>query len=593
MRVQLSAPDMPSAEPLLTVEDLSVGFVQQSGLREALKGVSFTVNRGEIVAVVGESGSGKSVSSLSILQLLPPKTTRYLKGRILFHSERQGQLDLLKTSGSSMRSIRGKEIAMIFQEPMSALNPVFTCGNQLMEAIRTHTRLSGKQARKKCLELFRQVRLPEPELVFKKFPHQLSGGQKQRVMIAMALACEPSLLIADEPTTALDVTVQKSILELLATIQAQTKMGLLFITHDLGLVQDFADRVLVLYKGELVEEGSCEEIFSNPKHPYTKALLACRPILYEKGQVLPVVDDFLRTERSEPLVHAGNAPIKSGTTVKTSSNSAQHQKEVLIAVNNLSVWYPNSKPLFRKPAEFTRAVDKLSVDIYKGETLGVVGESGCGKTTFGRAVLQLVPVREGCIHMNGRDLTGLSQKELRRYRKHMQLVFQDPYGSLNPRISIGEAIRETLQVHAPELSPAMQKEKVVDLLEKVQLSSDHYYRYPHAFSGGQRQRIGIARALALNPGFVVFDESVSALDVSVQAQVLNLINDLKQEFGFTALFITHDLGVVKYISNRIMVMDQGRIAEIGPTEDLISQPKSVITRQLLDAIPGRQRFFAK
>ncbi|MBU7578362.1 MAG: ABC transporter ATP-binding protein, partial [Flavihumibacter sp.] len=406
-----------------------------------------------------------------------------------------------------------------------------------------------------------------------------------RVMIAMALACEPSLLIADEPTTALDVTVQKSILELLTNIQEQTKMGMLFITHDLGLVRDFADRVIVLYKGRIVEEGSCDELFANPQHPYTRALLACRPILYEKGQKLPVVDDFL-----------GDKPVNKQLEEKKTAeidSAANQEATPLISIHSLSVWYPNKRRFFGQPTEFTKAVDEINLDIFKGETLGIVGESGCGKTTFGRALLQLIPIQNGSIRISGVELTELPKRNLRRYRKEMQLVFQDPYGSLNPRIPIGEAIRETLQVHHPDLPTATQKEQVMDLLKKVHLQPEHYYRYPHAFSGGQRQRIGIARALALNPTFVVFDESVSALDVSVQAQVLNLINELKAEFGFTALFITHDLGVVKYISDRILVMEKGRIAELGSTNQVINQPTSLVTKRLLDAIPGRAEIFAK
>lgn len=576
---------MQEASPLLSVENLRVGFVQQAAIHTALHGISFQVNRGEIVAVVGESGSGKSVSSLSVLQLLPEKTTRYLDGKINFYSSEDGApLNLLDASKSTLRSIRGKEIAMIFQEPMSALNPVFTCGNQVMEALRTHTGLSVKQSRLRTIALFQQVQLPEPELVMNKYPHQLSGGQKQRVMIAMALACEPSLLIADEPTTALDVTVQKSILELLTTIQEQTKMGMLFITHDLGLVRDFADRVIVLYQGRIVEEGSCSELFNHPKHPYTKALLACRPILYEKGQVLPVVDDFLsgRQQHTDELLH-------------TIENKPSHPEylQPLLTVNSLSVWYPKKRRLFGKPVSFTKAVDAINLVIYKGETLGIVGESGCGKTSFGRALLQLLPIHQGSIDLSGVKLTDLSKAQLRHYRKEMQLVFQDPFGSLNPRIPIGEAIRETLQVHHPSMSAAHQKKRVMELLQKVKLQPEHYHRYPHAFSGGQRQRIGIARALALNPAFVVFDESVSALDVSVQAQVLNLINELKAEFGFTALFITHDLGVVKYISDRIMIMEKGQIAELGPTAEVISNPSSLVTKRLLDAIPGRSKILAK
>lgn len=576
---------MQEASPLLSVENLRVGFVQQAATHTALHGISFQVNRGEIVAVVGESGSGKSVSSLSVLQLLPEKTTRYLEGKINFYRSSDGvPLNLLDAPKSTLRSIRGKEIAMIFQEPMSALNPVFTCGNQVMEALRTHTGLSVKQARLRTIALFQQVQLPEPELVMNKYPHQLSGGQKQRVMIAMALACEPSLLIADEPTTALDVTVQKSILELLTNIQEQTKMGLLFITHDLGLVRDFADRVIVLYKGRIVEEGSCSELFNHPKHPYTKALLACRPILYEKGQVLPVVDDFLSGKQQH-----------TEEPSQTIENKTSHPEDLppLLTVNSLSVWYPKKRRLFGKPVSFTKAVDGINLVIYKGETLGIVGESGCGKTSFGRALLQLLPIHQGSIALSGVNLTDLSKAQLRHYRKEMQLVFQDPYGSLNPRIPIGEAIRETLQVHHPSMSPGQQKERVMELLQKVKLQPEHYYRYPHAFSGGQRQRIGIARALALNPAFVVFDESVSALDVSVQAQVLNLINELKAEFGFTALFITHDLGVVKYISDRILVMEKGQIAELGPTSSVISNPSSLVTKRLLEAIPGRSKILAK
>lgn len=577
---------MQEALPLLSVEKLSVGFHQEAEIRTALHDISFQVNRGEIVAVVGESGSGKSVSSLSILQLLPSKTTRYLNGKIAFTpSGSKEALNLLEASGMKLRSIRGKEIAMIFQEPMSALNPVFTCGNQVMEAIRTHTGVSAKDARLKTVDLFQKVQLPEPELVLKKYPHQLSGGQKQRVMIAMALACEPSLLIADEPTTALDVTVQKSILELLTNIQEQTKMGMLFITHDLGLVRDFAHRVIVLYKGRIVEEGSCDELFAKPQHPYTRALLACRPILYEKGQKLPVVDDFL-----------GDKPVNKQLEEKKPAeidSAANQEATPLISIRSLSVWYPKKRRFFGQPTEFTKAVDEINLDIFKGETLGIVGESGCGKTTFGRALLQLIPIQHGSIRISGVELTELPMRNLRRYRKEMQLVFQDPYGSLNPRIPIGEAIRETLQVHHPDLPTATQKQQVMDLLKKVHLQPEHYYRYPHAFSGGQRQRIGIARALALNPTFVVFDESVSALDVSVQAQVLNLINELKAEFGFTALFITHDLGVVKYISDRILVMEKGRIAELGNTNQVINQPTSLVTKRLLDAIPGRAEIFAK
>lgn len=575
---------MDASVPLLSVRNLSVGFQQENQFHTALNGISFDIERGKIVAVVGESGSGKSVSSLSILQLLPPKITRYKAGDIQFSVDGVESKNLLELPESALRKIRGNDISMIFQEPMSALNPVYTCGNQVMEVIRQHKNCSHSEARHKTLQLFKQVQLPDPELAIAKFPHELSGGQKQRVMIAMAIACEPKLLIADEPTTALDVTVQKNILALLSDLQAETKMGILFITHDLGLVRDFADRIVVLYKGNIVEQGTCEEIFTKPQHPYTKALLACRPILYQKGQVLPVVDDFLTHHKTAAdFAHSSTLPAPK-EFLKTNAP--------LLQVRSLSVWFPRKKNWLGSPVDYTKAVDELSFDILPGETLGVVGESGCGKTTLGRALLQLLPITRGSVLFKGKELTTFTKQDLKKTRKDVQLVFQDPYGSLNPRLTIGEAIRETLQVHHPNQQISRQKEKVIELLERVHLHPDHYHRYPHAFSGGQRQRIGIARALALEPSFIVFDESVSALDVSVQAQVLNLINELKASFGFTALFITHDLGVVHYISDRIIVMNKGKIAEMGDTETVFNRPSSPVTQLLLNSIPGNRNWLA-
>jgi peptide/nickel transport system ATP-binding protein len=571
-------------QPLLSIEDLTVEFGFAPAISRAVDGINFTVNRGEIVAIVGESGSGKSVTALSILQLLPKKSTKFPSGKINFSENGNNSIDLLTIPEASLRKIRGAEIAMIFQEPMTSLNPVFTCGQQVMEAIRVHQKCSAAAARKSTIDLFSKVKLPNPERILKAYPHEISGGQKQRVMIAMAISCGPSLLIADEPTTALDVTVQKNILELLAEVQAQNKMGMIFITHDLGLVQEMAHKVVVMYRGKIVEQSSVEALFRNPVHPYTKALLACRPVLHEKGHRLPVVSDFWQEEFSEP------AKLTEYTI--TPENIQPAAAKVLLRIQALKVWFPIGTNLLGKPTGFTRAVDGMDFDILQGETLGIVGESGCGKTTLGRAILRLIPATNGHIIYKGTDILSLSKKQLKLLRKDIQIVFQDPYASLNPRISIGSAINEAMYVHGIGGGEKTRKEYVVELLEKVNLKADHYNRYPHAFSGGQRQRIGIARALALDPGFIVFDESVSALDVSIQAQVLNLINELKAAYGFTAIFISHDLGVVQYISDRILVMKAGKIEEIGPAAAVINSPSSVYTRNLLDAIPGN-RFNSK
>ncbi|MBZ5859176.1 ABC transporter ATP-binding protein [Flavihumibacter profundi] len=567
-------------QPLLTIQDLTVDFNQGEKRTRAIDNITFTVNRGEIVAIVGESGSGKSVTSLSLLQLLPQKITNFPSGKLLFSEDGKTTINLLTLSGPALRNIRGSAISMIFQEPMTSLNPVFTCGNQVIEAIRAHQEISTSQAREQCLDLFRKVRLPDPERIMKCYPHEISGGQKQRVMIAMAISCDPALLIADEPTTALDVTVQKSILELLASLQAQTNMGLIFISHDLGVVKDIAHRVVVMYRGKIVEQNTTEAIFNHPAHPYTKALLACRPILHPRGRRLPVVSDFWQPGNnfSEQVI----APAIQSVQKNYSGSTP------LLQIDALKVWFPTGRNFFGRPATFTKAVDGISFNVLEGETLGVVGESGCGKTTLGRALLRLIPVTGGQILHRGKDLLSLKGRSLQKLRKDIQIVFQDPYASLNPRITVGEAIKEAMQVHGIGANSRERKEKVVELLEKVNLQADHFNRFPHTFSGGQRQRIGIARALALNPGFIVFDESVSALDVSVQAQVLNLINDLKAEFGFTALFISHDLGVVRYISDRILVMQSGRMAEIGPAESVFSHPQSDYTKNLLDSIPGNQ-----
>jgi peptide/nickel transport system ATP-binding protein len=418
-----------------------------------------------------------------------------------------------------------------------------------------------------------------------RYPHQLSGGQKQRVMIAMAMSCNPSLLIADEPTTALDVTVQNTILQLIKELQQETGMGVLFITHDLGVVHDIADKIVVMYKGQLVEQGSVRDIFDNPQHPYTKALLACRPALHPKGKRLPVVSDFLEVKNEKAKVENPNPKVQNPNSKSQSTNS--QFPTPLLQIKNLNVWFPEQKKLFGKTSSYIKAVNNVSFDVYNGETLGLVGESGCGKTTLGRALLRLVDATSGNILLNGENILSKSSAAFKQQRKDLQIVFQDPYSSLNPRISIGDAIAEPILVHQLQPNQKRAKEKVMELLEKVNLTPDHFNRYPHEFSGGQRQRIVIARALALHPSFIVWDESVSALDVSVQAQVLNLLNDLKQEFNFTSIFISHDLSVVRYICDRIIVMNKGQIEEIGNAEDIYYRPQTAYTRQLLAAIPGQ------
>jgi peptide/nickel transport system ATP-binding protein len=585
--------------PLLSIQELSIDFKTETGINSAISKISFDVQRGEIVAVVGESGSGKSVTALSLLQLLPTPPAQYSGGKILFSTDGQHQIDLLRLPADELRRIRGRQISMIFQEPMTSLNPVFTCGHQIMEAILLHEHCSRKQAREKTIALIEQVRLPSPTSIFDRYPHQLSGGQKQRVMIAMAMSCNPSLLVCDEPTTALDVTVQKTILELISELQQQTKMGVIFITHDLGVVGEIANRSIVVYKGKIVEQGPTVEIFSQPKHPYTKALLACRPLLHKKGEPLPTVENIIgegpqsevrspqaEAESSEKRNQYNKFPIRPSTS-DIELPGAEPELQPLITVRNLSLWFPSRKTFFGKPKEFIKAVDDVSFNVYKGETLGLVGESGCGKTTLGRALLKLIEPTSGSIRYNGIDLGNLSQDSFRPLRKNLQIVFQDPYSSLNPRLTIGSAIAEPLKVHGVIRHQQERKERVVNLLGKVKLTPEHFNRYPHEFSGGQRQRIVIARALVLDPSFIICDESVSSLDLSVQAQVLNLLNDLKKEFGFTVIFISHDLSVVQYMSDRIMVMNKGKIEEIGSAEQVYYHPASPYTQKLIRSIPGQ------
>jgi peptide/nickel transport system ATP-binding protein len=581
-------------ELLLEINNLVTEFRTEDETVKAVNNISFSLSRGETIGIVGESGSGKSVTSLSVMRLIPNPPGKITGGEIIYHSKKYGVLDLVKLPENEMRKLRGNEIAMIFQEPMTSLNPVYTCGDQVMEAILLHQKVSKKEAKERTIDLFKEVQLPRPENIFDSYPHQISGGQKQRVMIAMAMSCKPSILIADEPTTALDVTVQATILDLMLKLQREHNMGIMFITHDLGVIAELADKVVVMYKGKIVEQGSALEIFTNPQHPYTKGLLACRPPLNKRLKWLPTVADFMQTSLSGEMIESAQSVSQvTEKLVVTAAERIESQKilfakKPLLQIQNIKTYFPIKKGMFGKSTDFVRAVDDISFDVYPGETLGLVGESGCGKTTLGRTILRLIEPTEGKIIFNGKDVTALSAKDLRELRKDIQIIFQDPYSSLNPRITIGQAIMEPMQVHGILENDKARKARVIELLQRVNMNESHFYRYPHEFSGGQRQRICIARALALRPKFIVCDESVSALDVSVQAQVLNLLNELKREFDFTYIFISHDLSVVKFMSDRMVVMNKGKIEEMGDADEIYNNPQTEYTKNLINAIPKGQ-----
>ncbi len=576
---------------LLEFKNLVTEFKTEGASVKAVKGVSFTLEKGETIGIVGESGSGKSVTSLSAMRLIPSPPGEITEGEIVFHKNDGTSVDLLNITQEEMRSYRGNDIAMIFQEPMTSLNPVFTCGDQVIEAIMLHQNVNKQKAKEITIKLFEEVQLPDPERIYSTYPHQISGGQKQRVMIAMAMSCQPSVLIADEPTTALDVTVQKTILELMQKLQKERDMGIMFITHDLGVIAELADKVVVMYKGDIVEQGNVWNIFTNPQHPYTKGLLACRPPLDKRYTFLPTVSDFMKVDDDGNIIDNGIsvADFTKDLTIPDSDRKAKQEKlfaqKPILQIKNLKTHFPIRNGFFGGVTGHVKAVDDISFDVYPGESLGLVGESGCGKTTCGRTILRLEEPTDGQMIYKGKDIAKMNAEELRSFRKEVQIIFQDPYSSLNPRMTIGNAIMEPMQVHGILENDEQRKKRVEELLSRVSLDPAHFYRYPHEFSGGQRQRIGIARALAVNPNFIICDESVSALDVSVQAQVLNLLNELKEEFGLTYIFISHDLSVVKYMSDRMVVMQAGKIEEMGDADQIYNKPGTAYTQKLIDAIP--------
>ena len=584
--------------PILDVRNLSVTFPTKSGDIQAVKPVSFSVAAGETLGLVGESGSGKSVTSLALIGLLESDTK--ISGEVWFQDPRspsQEPVDLLTLTRDQRRKYRGNLISMIFQEPLTSLNPVYTCGDQLIEALRLHQDLEGKAAKNRAIELFAEVQLPEPKQILGRYPHQLSGGQQQRVMIAIALAGDPVMLIADEPTTALDVTIQATTLDLLRDLQSRRGTAIVFITHDMGVVSQIADRVAVMYKGDLVEVAPVYDLFADPQHPYTQGLLNCRPRPHKQLKRLPTVSDFMEVRTSEghtEIVAKVSTPAeKAALLAEVSPTEIEQHRQILLqrtpllSVQNLTKAFPVRHGFFGEKTAF-RAVDSVSFDVYPGETLGLVGESGCGKSTLSRCLLRLIEPTSGTVRFNDRSVLDLNDREMRHLRREMQIVFQNPYGSLDARQTIGSAIIEPMRIHGLAGDDTQRQTRAANLLERVGLDASALRRMPHEFSGGQRQRICIARTLACEPKFIICDESVSALDVSVQAQVLNLLKDLQQEFDLTYVFISHDLSVVKFVSDRIMVMNQGHIEEIGSAEAIYNSPQKPYTQQLIAAIPDAQ-----
>lgn len=563
--------DNAKQDNLLEIRNLNITFSVEGREVKAVKNLNLNIPRGKTMGLVGESGSGKSVTSLAIMRLLPDHKGVRITGEILYNGK-----NLLTLTPNEMRHLRGNKISMIFQEPMTSLNPVYTIGDQIDEAIILHQKISKKEARKRTLELLHEVGIPNYEQKVNAYPHEMSGGQKQRVMIAMAMACEPELLICDEPTTALDVTIQQQVLDLMIELQKKHKMSMLFITHDLSVIADIADEVAVMFRGDKVEQKKCIDLFENPEHPYTKGLLACRPKLDKNPKRLPTVEAILKDESA---FYAAKVDFKSQRPV------IEEKNPVLLELKNLTKYYPIKGGILGRTVDEFKAVDGVSIKVRKGRTFGLVGESGCGKTTLGRAILRLIEPTGGEILYRGENIVTKNHSEMRALRKKMQIIFQDPYSSLNPRMTVGDIVTEPLDIHGIGANKKERMEMAAALLSKVGLSADSLIRYPHEFSGGQRQRICIARALTLNPEFLICDESVSALDVSVQAQVLNLLQDLQDELGLTYIFISHDLSVVKYISDEIAVMNSGKIVELSDPESIYSNPQNAYTQKLINAIP--------
>jgi len=584
---------------ILSINQLQIDFKSDRGLITAVKDVSLQLSQGKTLGIVGESGSGKSVTALAIMGLLA-QNGKVRSGEICLHQD-GAAVDLLQCTAEQMRLYRGDRLAMIFQEPITSLNPLFTCGYQLAETIQLHQKLSPAAAKARAIELLGEVLLPEPVQIFDRYPHEMSGGQLQRVMIAIAISCNPLILIADEPTTALDVTIQAEILDLLKKLQSQRQMSILFITHDLGVIAQIADQVAVMYKGEIVEYGTTANIFQHPQHPYTKGLIACRPQMQGRSQLLPTISDFMEISDTgevteSPKITKSLLIFEASETISEIEAASKAQKRLqtlqakspLLTVNNLRVEFP-MRGVWGMTKRYAIAVNDISFEVYPGETLGLVGESGCGKTTTGKAILQLIKPSGGEVWFEGKNILSFNRREMQRLRRDMQIVFQDPFGSLNPRMSVGDAIAEPLEIHGfynnRRNPPNERKERVIYLLKRVGLDRSAYKRFPHEFSGGQRQRICIARALALSPKLIIADESVSALDVSVQAQVLNLLKELQAELELTYIFISHDLSVVKFMSDRIMVMNKGKIEEINSSAEICTNPQQDYTRKLISAIP--------
>lgn len=564
---------------ILSVKNLSLSFKNEQGINQALKPISFDIVRGQVCGIVGESGSGKSITSLAIMGLLSKNAI--IEGEILFHDNNQ-TINLLSLSDKELRTYRGNKFAMIFQEPMTSLNPVMRCGDQVLEAILNNQTISNDDAKQKVIDLFNEVQLPRPEKIYNAYPHEISGGQKQRVMIAMALSSNPDLLIADEPTTALDVTVQKNIIELLKKIKKERAMSMIFISHDLGLVADIADEVIVMNKGEVVEHNTADQIFRHPKNNYTKGLIACKPNIHQQMKRLVTINDFVKEHTSiEEILEKQILPDSEIQNRRNNINNS----DIILEVRNLSKYYNINTGLFSVSKDKVYAVNDVSFKVYKGETMGLVGESGCGKTTLGRSILRLIEPDEGEILFKSENILKFNTKELRAIRSKIQIIFQDPYSSLNPKMTIGQALMEPMMIHKIGKTEVERKKIVLDTLENVGLLPEHFHRYPHEFSGGQRQRICIARTLVLQPELIICDESVSALDVSVQAQVLNLLADLRDKFSLTYIFISHDLSVIKHISDRIMVMQKGKIVESGYPDEVYANPQQDYTKELIASIP--------